>query len=93
MQPFINYNFPGGWYLTSSSVITANWETGHGDRWTVPIGGGFGCVFRIDKQPVNMQLSAYSNVVKLTGAADWQLLAQVTFLFPEQAKPAVTHSR
>ncbi|WP_147707694.1 neuromedin U [Microvirga massiliensis] len=32
LQPFVNYNFPGGWYLTSSPIITANWEGGHGDR-------------------------------------------------------------
>jgi hypothetical protein len=25
LQPFVNYNLPGGWYLTSSPVLTANW--------------------------------------------------------------------
>ena len=25
IQPFINYNFPDGWYVTSSPIITANW--------------------------------------------------------------------
>jgi len=83
LQPFVNYNFHGGWYLTSSPVITANWEASHGDRWTVPIGGGVGRVFKIGRQPVNMQLSAYYNVAKPTGAADWQLRAQVQFLFPK----------
>jgi hypothetical protein len=83
LQPFVNYNFPGGWYLTSSPIITANWEVSHGDRWTVPIGGGFGRVFRIGRQPVNMQLAAYYNVVTPTGGADWQLRAQVQFLFPK----------
>jgi len=83
LQPFVNYNFPGGWYLTSSPIITANWETGHGDRWTVPVGGGFGRVFKIGSQPVNMQLAAYYNVARPTGAADWQLRAQVQLLFPK----------
>ena len=83
LQPFVNYNFPGGWYLTSSPIITANWETGHGDRWTVPVGGGFGRVFKIGEQPVNMQLAAYYNVARPTGAADWQLRAQVQLLFPK----------
>ena len=83
VQPFVNYNFPGGWYLTSSPIITANWEAGHGDRWTVPIGGGFGRVFKIDKQPINMQLAAYYNVATPTGGADWQLRAELTFLFPK----------
>ena len=66
LQPFVNYNFPGGWYLTSSPIITADWEAGHGDRWTVPVGGGFGRVFKIGRQPVNAQLAAYYNVVKPT---------------------------
>jgi len=74
---------PGGWYLTSSPIITANWETGHGDRWTVPVGGGFGRVFQIGSQPVNMQLAAYYNVARPTGAADWQLRAQLQLLFPK----------
>jgi hypothetical protein len=26
IQPFINYNFPRGWYLTSSPIVTANWK-------------------------------------------------------------------
>ncbi len=83
LQPFVNYNFHGGWYLTSSPIITADWEAGHGDRWTVPIGGGFGRVFKIGEQPVNAQLAAYYNVAKPSGGADWQLRAQLQFLFPK----------
>ena len=26
LQPFFNYNLPEGWYLTTSPVITADWE-------------------------------------------------------------------
>ncbi|MFL5172574.1 MAG: hypothetical protein ACJ8CC_18205 [Microvirga sp.] len=83
LQPFVNYNFAGGWYLTSSPIVTANWETGHGERWTVPVGGGFGRVLKIGEQPVNMQLAAYYNVARPTGAADWQLRAQIQLLFPK----------
>ena len=83
LQSFVNYNFPGGWYLTSSPIITADWETGHGDRWTVPIGGGFGRVFKIGRQPVNAHLAAYYNRVRPSDGADWQLRAQVQFLFPK----------
>ena len=38
LQPFLNYNFPGGVYFTSSPVITANWNADSSERWTVPIG-------------------------------------------------------
>ena len=37
MQPFLNYNFEGGPYLTTSPIITVNWEargSQHGPyRW------------------------------------------------------------
>jgi len=84
IQPFVNYNFPHGWYFTTSPVITANWLAASNDRWTLPIGGGFGKIFRLGKLPVNTQLAAYSNVVKpRQGGADWQLRFQVQFLFPK----------
>ena len=35
VQPFINYNFPHGWYLVSAPIITANWEAASDERWTV----------------------------------------------------------
>ena len=46
IQYFVNYNMSGGWYLTTSPLITANWDAdSNGDRWTIPVGGGFGRVF------------------------------------------------
>jgi hypothetical protein len=59
IQPFFNYNFDRGWYVTTSPVITANWQAESGDQWTVPIGGGFGRVFNVGRQPINASLSAY----------------------------------
>jgi hypothetical protein len=82
IQPFFNYNFDDGWYVTTSPIITANWlETG--EKWTLPIGGGFGRVFKIGNQPVNMQIQGFWNVVKPEGAADWTLRTQMTLLFPK----------
>src|SRR5271165_3962848 len=84
VQPFINYNFSYGWYLTSSPIITANWLAQSSDRWTLPIGGGVGKLFKLGKLPVNTQLAAYCNVAKpQQGGADWQLRFQVQFLFPK----------
>ncbi len=82
-QPFINYNLPDSWYLTTSPLITANWEASSGDEWTVPLGGGFGKIFRIGKQPVNGQVQAFYNVEKPEFGADWTLRAQLQFLFPK----------
>lgn len=83
VQPFLNYNFPGGTYLTSSPVVTANWEAGSGERWTVPLGGGVGHIFHFGKLPVNAQLSAYYNVQKPDDGPNWQIRAQVQFMFPK----------
>jgi hypothetical protein len=83
IQPFFNYNFSKGWYLTASPIITSNWEAANGvEKWTVPIGGGFGRVFAIGEQKVNASLQAFWNVVKPEGAGDWTLRAQFQFLFP-----------
>jgi hypothetical protein len=82
IQPFINYNMPGGWFLTSGPIITANWVAPQNNRWLVPLGGGFGRVFKIDKQPVNMSAQAYYDVVRPTGAPSWTLRLSVALLFP-----------
>lgn len=82
IQPFINYNFPGGWFLTSSPIITANWEADNDQRWTVPLGGGAGKLFFIGRQPVNVSAQGFYNVEKPDFQADWTLRLNVQFLFP-----------
>jgi hypothetical protein len=83
-QPFVNYNLPHGWYLTSSPVITADWLAAPDQRWTVPIGDGFGRIFRIDDQPVSANIGGYYNTVHPTGTSNWQLRAQLSLLFTER---------
>jgi hypothetical protein len=83
-QPFINYNMAHGWYLTSSPLITANWLAAPGLQWTVPIGGGFGRIFKLGDQPVSANIAGYYNVVHPTGTSNWQLRAELSLLFPER---------
>jgi hypothetical protein len=83
IQPFVNYNFPEGFYLTSAPIATVNWKADSGNQWTVPLGGGVGKIFHIGKLPVNTQLSAYYNVVKPDFGANWQLRAQIQLMFPK----------
>ena len=83
LQPFLNYNLPGGLYLTSAPIVTVNWEADSGQQWTVPLGGGVGKIFHLGKLPVNTQLSAYYNVVHPDFGPRWQLRAQVQFMFPK----------
>ena len=89
IQPFLNYNLPNGWYLTSSPIITANWNHPENKGWTVPVGAGVGRVFVVGSQPINASVSAYYNAVKpevagQTLLGDWTIRAQVQFLFPKR---------
>jgi hypothetical protein len=83
IQPFVNYNLPDGWYLSSVPIITANGEASRGATWTVPVGGGAGQLFRLGRLPVNTQLQAFYHVERPQFAADWQLRVQLQFLFPK----------
>jgi len=83
VQPFVNYNFKGGFYLTSAPIATVNWDAPSGDKWTVPVGGGVGKIFHLGKLPVNTQLSAYYNVVRPDDGPNWQIRFQVQLMFPK----------
>ena len=82
VQPFLNYNMKKGWYLTTSPIVTANWEAPSNEQWTVPVGGGFGRIFAIGEQKVNVSLAGFKNVVTPTNGPDWSLRFQFTYLFP-----------
>ena len=97
LQPIFNYNLPRQWYLTSVPTITANWEAEDGNKWTVPIGGGFGKLFRIGSQAFNGSLQAFYNVerpeptaqrpigglpVEESSGAAWTIRVQLQLLFP-----------
>lgn len=81
-QYFVNYNFRGGWYLTSSPIMTANWEAESGEEWTVPVGGGFGRIFRIGNQPLNASFQYFHNLEHPENTGDWSIRAQLQFMFP-----------
>jgi hypothetical protein len=83
VQPFLNYNFHGGAYLTSSPVMTVNWEAKGSQQWTVPMGAGVGKIFHFGKLPVNSQVSVYYNVARPDYAPNWQVRAQVQLMFPK----------
>ena len=83
VQPFLNYNLPGGAYLTTAPIVTANWKADHGNRWTVPVGAGIGKIFHLGRLPVNTQASAYYNVERPDLGARWQLRLQIQCMFPK----------
>ena len=83
VQPFINYNFPRGWYLTSSPIVTANWKAPGNQQWIVPVGGGGGRAFRVGKQALNAQVQAFDDVTHPRGSGNWALRVQFQLLFPK----------
>jgi hypothetical protein len=83
MQPFVNYNFNEGFYLTSAPIVTVDWKADSNQAWTVPLGGGVGKIFHLGKLPVNSQISAYYNVVHPDDGANWQMRVQVQLMFPK----------
>jgi len=83
LQYFVNYNFPNGWYLVTSPIITANWEADSGNKWTIPFGGGAGKIVRFGKVPVNLSAQAYYSVEKPEFGADWQLRLVANLMFPK----------
>jgi hypothetical protein len=83
IEPFVNYNLDNGWYLISDSVITYDWKIDKGDKMTLPLGGGFGKIFKLGNQPMNARVEAYANVVKPDGAPDWTIGGTIQFLFPK----------
>jgi hypothetical protein len=85
-QPFVNYNLPDGWYLTSSPLVTANWEADRSsDEWTVPLGGGIGKIFRIGSlPPMNAQVQGFYNAARPDAVGRANLRLQLQLLFPRR---------
>ena len=58
--------------LAYSNVLGQEATKPSSDRWTVPIGGGVGKLFKIGKQPINSRIEAYYNIEKPNNGPDWQ---------------------
>jgi len=85
-QYFINYNLDNGWYLVTAPINTANWEVGSDNKWTIPMGGGVGKIVKFGKLPVNLNAQAYKMIKSPANGPDWQLRAQMQFMFPKGMK-------
>lgn len=82
-QYFVNYNLENGWYLTSTPVITADWEADSDERWTVPFGLGIGRLVKFGKQPVDFKVQPFWYAEKPDNGPEWSLQLQVKLLFPK----------
>lgn len=82
VQPFINYNLKRGWSISTSPSITADWSAPSGQEWTVPLGMGVSRVSMIGKQPVNLSLQYYHNIVRPDNAGADVVRMVFALLYP-----------
>jgi hypothetical protein len=79
--PFVSYRLGNGWFVESSPEILANWKADRNNRWIVPMGAGFGKVFRINNSPVVIRAASFYNVERPTNAAKWEIRIGFDFVF------------
>jgi hypothetical protein len=79
VQPFVNYNLGGGWFIASAPEITYDWEA-RGKKLTLPLGAGIGKALLFGKTPVTVAASAYYNAVRPSGVPEWVARLGVTFV-------------
>jgi hypothetical protein len=84
LQPALNYNFGAGWALSSSPVVTADWNKPAGQQWTVPLGLGISKVAALGTRPMSIGFSYYYNVKRPDGAAGFQVRFSVSLLYPHR---------
>ncbi len=94
IMPFVFYNFPGGWFVTYRPLITADWTVDAHNRWTVPIGGGFGRVFPVGNMVMDIHAQAFYNgltppAAGMTNVGKWTAMLVVHFLFPAAPVPSL----
>ena len=83
VNPVFSYHFGDGWSVGSSPSITANWLSGEGQRWTVPVGGGISKLIRLGRQPVQLAVSGFYNAIRpRSGNDDWVFQTTLTFVYP-----------
>jgi hypothetical protein len=78
---FVFYNMKHGWYVLTTPIVTADWTAERNQRWTVPVGGGAGKIFKIGHQPLNARAQFFNDVRTTAGGSDWQMQTQLQFLF------------
>jgi hypothetical protein len=85
LSGYVSYNLDDGWYWTSTPTIIGDWDASSSDRWTVPLGGGFGRVVKFGGQPVNFSLQSFWNLESpdRTGA-DWAIVFDFELLYTKR---------
>jgi hypothetical protein len=81
LEPFVNYNLGGGWYLASDMDIISNWYRDNDQRWTVPVGAGVGKLFTVGDNAINTRVEGYYNPVRPDQSPEWSANFTLQVLF------------
>jgi hypothetical protein len=81
ITPSVTYNFEGGWFGGMSDFdLTFDWE--NNGAATIPLGGQFGRVFTILKQPFSFSLEgAYNVAIPSSAAPRWEIGIELSWIF------------
>ena len=82
IQPFVNYNMPGGWSIISRPIMTADFEAPSSEQWLVPVGAGLAKTFSFGVFPMSFGVAGYANVVRPTTASSFELRLTYALLVP-----------
>jgi hypothetical protein len=88
VQPFINFNLPRAWAISTAPLITSNWSADDDNRWTVPIGLGVSKVTHVMEQPLNLEIQYYHNLKHPDRAGSSEVRLEVAALWPTAAAEA-----
>lgn len=84
LEAFSYYNLSNGWYLASLPQITADWTLKDTQRWTIPVGGGGGYIFKVNEQFISGTLQVFYNVaVPSSVGTKWTTRFTLNFFFPK----------
>ncbi len=81
VQPFVTYNYPGGFSWAISSETSYDWK---GDQWTIPVIAQLNQVTKWGKQPISMGLGFRYYAEAPENGPTWGIRAQLVFIFPKK---------
>jgi hypothetical protein len=83
-QPFFNYNFDKGYFVSVSGEFSADWELPENERWSIPFGPGCGRTFAVKGQPLTINCRFAPYLEAPTNGPEWQFRTAISFLFPKK---------
>jgi hypothetical protein len=81
LQPFVSYTTKTFTSLGLNTESTYDWQR---DQWTVPVNAFVQQLLKVGKQPIALQVGARYYAEGPSGAPEWGLRCQISFLFPKK---------